>query len=333
MPARLVTDAEILSAWGDAASPSAVAKALGISYRRLQARRKLLEAKTGKPLVSINYNNTQRSMYQEAVENPALQSIYKSPTRLHQTLESGTVIIFSDAHYWPGIVSTAHRALVHLVRELRPKWVFGNGDIFVMASPSHWGRRDFSPLPNVRQEVEAVQERLGEIEDAAPRGCRLIRTIGNHCIRFTRKLVTVANEFEGLKGFALTDHFPKWQECWSIHVNPDSDGWTEIKHRWKGGVHSSFNNAKEASVNYCTGHDHALRIQEFTNRRGTWYGVNSGTLADPDGPQFSYAEDSPANHRSGFVVLTYHKGLLLRPAICKVLDETHVDFERQVIKV
>jgi hypothetical protein len=333
MPARLVTDAEILSAWGDAASPGAVAKTLGISYRRLQARRKLLEAKTGKALPSINYNNTQRSMYQAAVENPALQSIYKSPTRLHQKLESGTVIIFSDAHYWPGIVSTAHRALVHLVRELRPKMVIGNGDIFDMASPSHWGRRDFSPLPNVRQEVEAVQERLGEIEDAAPRGCRLVRTIGNHCIRFTRKLVTVANEFEGLKGFALTDHFPKWQECWSIHLNSDTNGWTEIKHRWKGGVHSSFNNAKEASVHYCTGHDHALRVQEFTNRRGTWYGVNSGTLADPEGPQFSYAEDSPLNHRSGFAVLTYHKGQLLRPAICKVLDPLTVDFERQVIRV
>ena len=71
----------------------------------------------------------------------------------------------------------------------------------------------------------------------------------------------------------------------------------------------------------------------WDNRRGTWYGVNSGTLADPDGPQFSYAEDSPANHRSGFIVLTYHNGLLLRPAVCKVLDENTVDFERQAIKV
>jgi hypothetical protein len=74
-------------------------------------------------------------------------------------------------------------------------------------------------------------------------------------------------------------------------------------------------------------------VQEFTNRRGTWYGINSGTLADPEGPQFSYAEDSPLNHRSGFAVLTYHDGMLLRPAICKVLDDTHVDFERKVIRV
>ena len=262
-----------------------------------------------------------------------MQALYQSPTRLHQDMQSGTVVIFSDAHYWPGIVSTAHRALVHLVAELKPKMVIGNGDIFDMASPSHWGRRDFSPTPNVRQEIEAVQDRLSEIEAVAPKSCRLVRTIGNHCVRFTRKLVTAAPEFEGLRGFALTDHFPRWQECWSLHINPDSAGWTEVKHKWKGGMHSAFNNAKDSGVHFVTGHDHALRIQEFTNRRGTWYGMNSGTLADPDGPQFSYAEDSPANHRSGFVVLTYHKGLLLRPAVCKVLDENTVDFERQVITV
>ena len=43
--------------------------------------------------------------------------------------------------------------------------------------------------------------------------------------------------------------------------------------------------------------------------------------------------DHAADHRSGFVVLAYHKGLLLRPAVCKVLDPLNVDFERQVIRV
>jgi hypothetical protein len=331
VPAPAITEEEFIAAWKACPSPIALAKRLGLNERSIQQRRQRIERKTGVPMPSMIYNGVQRD--RGGIENPAMQALYQSPTRLHQVVPDGTVIVFSDAHYWPGIVSTAHRALVHLVRELKPRMVIGNGDIFDMASPSHWGRRDFSPLPNVRQEIEACQERLGEIEDAAPKGCRLVRTIGNHCIRFTKKLVTVAPEFEGLKGFALTDHFPRWQECWSIHLNPNSDGWTEVKHRWKGGVHSSFNNAKESSVHYATGHDHALRVQEFTNRRGTWYGMNSGTLADPEGPQFGYSEDSPANHRSGFLVLTYHKGLLLRPAVCKVLDESHVDFERKVIRV
>lgn len=328
-----ISDSEFLAAWAEHSSVSKIAEIYGLSERQIYNRRLRIEKKTGKSLPSVNLRKFGNPYDRTPLDNPALQSLYASPTRLHQDMQTGTAIIFSDAHYWPGIVSTAHRALINLIKELKPKLVVGNGDIFDMASPSHWGRRDFSPLPNVRQEVEACQERLGEIEGAVQRGCRLVRTIGNHCVRFTKKLVAVAAEFEGLKGFALTDHFPKWQECWSLHVNPQTDGWTEIKHRWKGGMHSSFNNAKESSVHYCTGHDHALRIQEFTNRRGTWYGVNSGTLADPDGPQFSYGEDSPMNHRSGFAVLTYHKGILLRPAICRVLSETEVDFERRVIQV
>ena len=328
-----ISDAELIQAWKSGASAQDIAAQFEMTLRQVYARRATIEQKTGESLPVTALRKFGIPSDRSVVDNPATQALYQSPTRLHQDLQSGTVIIFSDAHYWPGIESTAHRALVHLVRELKPKMVIGNGDIFDMASPSHWGRRDFSAVPNVRQEIEACQERLGEIEAAAPRGCRLVRTIGNHCIRFTRKLVAVAQEYEGLKGFALTDHFPKWQECWSIHLNADTNGWTEVKHRWKGGMHSSFNNAKDSSVHYATGHDHALRVQEFTNRRGTWYGINSGTLADPDGPQFSYSEDSPANHRSGFVVLTYHKGMLLRPAVCKVMTEDTVDFERQVIRV
>jgi hypothetical protein len=331
MPAPLMTEEEFIAEWERCPSPVALAKKWGCNERSIQQRRRRIEASTGIKLPAMIYHGVNRD--REHRENPALQALYQSPTRLHQEMQNGTVIIFSDAHYWPGIVSTAHRALVHLAAELKPKMVIGNGDIFDMASPSHWGRRDYSPTPNVRQEIEACQDRLGEIEAVAPKSCRLVRTIGNHCIRFTRKLVTAAPEFEGLRGFALTDHFPRWQECWSLHINPDSAGWTEVKHRWKGGMHSAFNNAKDSGVHYATGHDHALRIQEFTNRRGTWYGMNSGTLADPDGPQFSYAEDSPANHRSGFLVLTYHNGLLLRPAVCKVIDEHHVDFERKAIKV
>jgi hypothetical protein len=328
-----ISDQELKDAWTAGKDAQQIAEAFGLTVRQVYSRRRKFELETGQPLPSTALRKFGIPFDRTPLENPATQALYRSPTRLHQEIKSGTVIVFSDAHYWPGIESTAHRALVHLVAELKPKMVIGNGDIFDMASPSHWGRRDFAPVPNVRQEIEACQERLGEIEAVAPKGCRLVRTIGNHCIRFTKKLVTVAAEFEGLKGFALTDHFPRWQECWSIHINPDSQGWTEIKHRWKGGVHSSFNNAKESSVHYATGHDHALRVQEFTNRRGTWYGINSGTLADPEGPQFGYSEDSPANHRSGFAVLTYHKGLLLRPSICKVMDENTVDFERQVIKV
>lgn len=327
------TDEDLVQVWQAGKSPNEIAEMFGVTLRQVYNRRAQVEKNTGRALEIVHPRKFGNPYDRSQVENVALQSLYRSPTRLHQEMTNGTVIIFSDAHYWPGVNSTAHRGLLHLIRELKPKMVVGNGDIFDMVGPSRWGRRDNEPLPTVKDEIDVCKERLGEIEDIAPRGCRLVRTIGNHCERFTKKLVGVAPEYMGLKGFALKDHFPRWQECWSIHVNADTPGWTEIKHRWKGGKHSSYNNAKESGVHYCTGHDHAMRVQPATNRWGTWYGVNSGTLADPEGPQFSYAEDSPVDQRSGFAVMTYYKGLLLYPSLCKVKDENHVEFERQVIKV
>src|SRR5690349_5492779 len=43
-------------------------------------------------------------------------------------VENGIVLVFSDAHYWPGEPSVAHRALVHFCGILRPQAVICNGD-------------------------------------------------------------------------------------------------------------------------------------------------------------------------------------------------------------
>jgi len=150
-----ISDAELVQAWKNGTSAPDIAAQYGLTLRQVYSRRAKIERDTGQALPVTTMRKFGIPSDRAAVENPATQALYQSPTRLHQDVQSGTVIIFSDAHYWPGIVSTAHRALVHLVRELKPKMVIGNGDIFDMASPSHWGRRDFSPLPNVRQEIEA----------------------------------------------------------------------------------------------------------------------------------------------------------------------------------
>jgi hypothetical protein len=54
---------------------------------------------------------------------------------------------------------------------------------------------------------------------------------------------------------------------------------------------------------------------------GTVYGVQTGTLANPYGQQFSYMEDSARDHRSGFAMLTYERGQLLPPELIQVWDE------------
>jgi hypothetical protein len=49
--------------------------------------------------------------------------------------------------------------------------------------------------------------------------------------------------------------------------------------------------------------------------------VDTGTLAQPHGPQFDYAENNPSPHTSGFAVLTFKDGVLLPPELVEVLDD------------
>jgi hypothetical protein len=77
-----------------------------------------------------------------------------------------------------------------------------------------------------------------------------------------------------------------------------------------------------------------MKVQPFSDYNGTRFGVDCGTLADPGGPQFvDYMEDSPANWRSGFVVLTFHKGRLLWPEPVHVIEDGAVEFRGRVIDV
>jgi hypothetical protein len=94
-----------------------------------------------------------------------------------------------------------------------------------------------------------------------------------------------------------------------------------IKHRYHNGIHAAYNNTMKSGASIVTGHLHALQVRPYTDYNGTRYAVDTGTLADPFGAQFTYAEDNPANHRSGFAVLTFHKGKLMPPELCEVVNE------------
>ena len=83
-----------------------------------------------------------------------------------------------------------------------------------------------------------------------------------------------------------------------------------------------------------TGHDHWLGVTPYSDYNGDRWGVRTGTLADPYGPQFiDYSEDAPKNQRSGFAALTFHKRKLLWPEVARVLSEGLIDFRGHVIDV
>jgi hypothetical protein len=230
---------------------------------------------------------------------------------------SGTVIVSSDHHYWPGQKpSLAHRALIEVTKEIKPKLQILNGDVFDGARLSRFPRNGWEWQPKVKDELEEGRERTDEIHHAY-RGARKIRNIGNHCIRFDRHLAIHASEMEQVAGARLKDHLPVWEECLSVFVN----GNTMIKHRFNGGIHAAYNNTLKAGTNIVTGHTHHLEVKPWGDYRGRRYGVQTGAIADIDAPQFGYTEDNPTPWCSGFAVLTFAPdGMLLSPELCEVRD-------------
>ena len=303
MTAKKLSDEEFISLWRQYRSPAAVAEITGLDIRGVFKRRNSIQK---------HYEIDMRTYSARDV----LLKLPEDEVRATLSITGGTVVVFSDAHYFPDIVSTAHMALLETIWDLKPAAIVANGDVFDGATTGRHARIGWAKSPSTKQELEAVQDRLGEIQEAAPKGCKLIRTIGNHDIRFDTRLSANAAEYEGITGFALKDHLPAWYQCWSLMVNDN----TMIKHRYHNGVHAAYNNTMKAGTNIVTGHLHRLLVTPWGDYNGRRWGVDTGTLADPHGAQFAYAEDNPSPHCAGFAVLTFDdEGNLLPPELCEVI--------------
>lgn len=320
MPKPLCTDDEFIELWRTHKSAADVSKALKCSERSVHQRRRRIETRTGIPLEG----DDKRARFYKYLQ------VQEHSTRQSLELSKGQVVVFSDAHFWPGVRTTAFRALVKFIEQMKPAAVINNGDAFDGASISRHPRINWSYTPSVMEELKACQEHLGEIEEAAGKKTKLLWALGNHDSRFESRLSANVPEFANVHGMRLQDHFPAWKPCWSVFINNS----VVVKHRMRGGVHATHNNTVNAGVTMVTGHLHSLKVTPFDDYNGTRWGVDTGTLADPRGPQFrDYLEDSPTNWRSGFVVLSFHNGQLLWPEIVRVVDEHHVDFRGSLVKV
>lgn len=305
MTAPRCTDAEFIRVWKQQGAPDRVAKLLGMSSRYASTRRRSIEQRHG---ISLDTQDT--------YNRPAYQSAPSCESRQNITVKNGTVLIGSDAHYWPGEPTVAHQAFVTACRAAKPSVVIMNGDIFDGARISRHDRFGWENLPSVIDELTAVKERMGEIERAA-KGAKLLRTRGNHCLRFEKYLAMNAPEFREVVGFKLSDHLPAWKESWSVWINDD----VVVKHRHHNGIHAVYNNILKGGKTEITGHLHSLKVTPWTDYNGTRYGVDTGTLSDPWGPQYEYMEDGARNWRSGFAVLTFRNGRLMPPELCEVVGK------------
>lgn len=321
MPAPATSEAEFIELWIKHKSAAKIAKVLGINERAINARRRAIEARKNIALVADDVRSKHYAQLQPSTNT--------SVARHHLGIENGVVLVFSDAHFWPGIRTTAFKGLLWAIKNLKPKAIINNGDAFDGASISRHPRIGWDSKPSVIQELHACEASLGEIEEAA-KGAKLVWALGNHDSRFENRLANTVPEFMHVGGFKLSDHFPAWIPCWSCWPTEE----VVVKHRIKGGIHATHNNTVNSGISTVTGHLHSLKVTPFADYRGNRFGVDTGTLADTSGPQFTdYLEDGPVNWRSGFAVLTFHNGRMLWPELVHKWGEGAIEFRGQVIDV
>lgn len=303
-----LTDDEFAGIWTKfSGNATLIAKALNIDVRNVHKRRKNVEARRGIVLPS-NPKATNPTRPVEYVE--------KIGHRASLNIQNGIVVIFSDAHWWPGDNSIANQALLRFLKANQPRAIICNGDAFDGAAISRHPPTSWAKMPDVADELQYCQQKMAEIEELAPKGCKLVWTAGNHDSRFSMRLATLAPQYAKVHGVDLPDHFPSWVFAWSCFINDN----VVVKHRLSGGEHAAHNNTKKAGRTIVTGHLHRLAVSPITDYNGRRYGVDCGTLSDfgPDASKFTYAEDAPLNWASGFCVLTFERGELLPPELAVV---------------
>lgn len=316
MAAPSCTDAEFIALWNAHGSPTRIAKHLGISVKNIYIRRNRL-ASLGHDLATWNDTSERRVV------------LKPDEGKIDYSIRNGRVIVFSDAHYWPNQRTTMHRALLALVKQLKPELIVCNGDAFDGGQISRYPRIGWDKKPSVIDELNAVDAALEEVRAVAAPGTEFVWPLGNHDARYETKLAANAPEFEGVRGFHLKDHFPHWRPCWTLWINGD----TCITHYYHSGIHAIHNNLLKGQCHYVTGHTHSLKVAMWTNAMGgTRFGVDTGTLNDALGAHnLDYQQGRHGNHRSGFAVLTYREGRLLLPEIAMKYEDDSFEFRGHVL--
>mgnify|MGYP001588259206 CR=1 FL=1 len=304
------TSEEFKDLWDQTRGSAAeIARILKTSERAIHARRRSIENREGRPLLSRQPNSP---------DYPSLAPEFPD----WQTLEikNGLLVCISDGHFVPHIKSTAHRAALKLIAELKPKAIIDMGDMADFASISRHHRIGWDKQLPVREEISWWRDCMDEFREAGGKGCKTLKCQSNHEQRFSGHLSNAANAmaYEGVRGFSLSDHLEGWPLSWAVRVNDDQ---LEVTHRWKSAIHAPWLNTMNAGISYATGHLHSQKIYPLTDLRGDRWGVDVGTLSTIYGPHFRYMEAKPRSWRSGFAVFRFVDYKLRQPQLVRVVDE------------
>jgi hypothetical protein len=149
-----VTDEEFIELFRANPSPSIMARITGLSERRVHVRRRTIENRYG---ITLTASITKTPHVQN------INKVWQSRTNIQLGIENGTVIVFSDAHFMMHRRTTAFKALLWLIEELKPKVVINNGDAFDGASISRHPVSDWDTPPTVLEELKACEMYLAKL--------------------------------------------------------------------------------------------------------------------------------------------------------------------------
>lgn len=290
-------------------SPLKVAKELGLSERYTHTRLTRIENATGIRFEIDFVAKHKRDHYQPEYES------------LELTIKDSVMVMYSDAHFWPGLDSCANRALLKLLPEIRPNYVWDLGDSLDAASVSRHPPSGWTDMPRLAVELEAMLAAKRKIK-AVSKGATHAMIHSNHAARFDKYFAMNASEAKGIRGTRLRDHVEE-----PIYLRVIINGHTLLIHGMRFGIHAQYNNVQMAHISTISGHLHAQQVRPRTTLSkvnggtNTIYGVDVGTLASVDGPQFDYRLGTPSDWRSGFAVITFKDGILMPPEFCTVIDE------------
>ena len=218
-------------------------------------------------------------------------------------------VIGSDAHFWPGDEAPIWKAFVKICKTIKPTGIIMNGDVIDGAKISRHPLGN-KKAPPVGDEISYSQKMLKQLPNAKYK----CWTIGNHDIRMDNFILNNALQLDGLVQ-TLPDKFPDWEFSYALMINE-----TEVRHRFRSGIHGGYNNTLHSGINIITGHTHQLQVTAMRDRRGSRWGVETGMLSDPEYAQFEYTEGHPSRWQQGFVVITFDEsGSMYPPELCELV--------------
>jgi UDP-2,3-diacylglucosamine pyrophosphatase LpxH len=234
--------------------------------------------------------------------------VYKRLVR--KDVPSSRWIIGSDIHIWDGEPTIIYKAFIKIAKSLKVDGIILNGDVIDGARISRHPSIRGSKAPKIEKEIETAKKWIKML----PKAKHQLWTIGNHDIRIDNYIAANAGELDGYI-LSLGEHFPAWELAWAFEINN-----TEVRHRFRAGIHAGWNNTLHSGASMVTGHTHQLQVTAMRDRKGSRWGVETGMMADPFGPQFEYSEGSPSRSQQGFAVLTFDDdGVMLPPELCEMI--------------